>query len=43
MPSVLVTGAGGFIGRRVVSAASHAGYRVLALFGRRLLSLVAAP
>jgi len=28
MPSVLVTGAGGFIGRRVVSAVGHAGYRV---------------
>jgi nucleoside-diphosphate-sugar epimerase len=41
MPSVLVTGAGGFIGRRVVSAASHAGYRVSGIV-RQATSLAGA-
>lgn len=41
MPSVLVTGAGGFIGRRVVSAVSHAGYRVTGIV-RQKTSLAGA-
>ena len=41
MPSVLVTGAGGFIGRRVVSAVSHAGYRVAGIV-RQTTSLAGA-